>query len=40
VTSGDVTKTHYSFLDGTNEKWPIVRGWVDWVDAAAARGPE
>jgi integrase len=39
VASGDVTKTHYAFLDGTHEKWALMQGWVDWVDAAAARGP-
>jgi len=38
VVSGDVTKTHYSFLDGSNAKWPLMQGWCAWVDKAAARG--
>ena len=38
VNSGDVTREHYSFLTGEHEKWPTIRGWVEWVDAAAARG--
>ena len=33
VAPGDVTAEHYAFLDGTHEKWPLVRGWCDWVDA-------
>ena len=39
VKSGDVTKEHYAFRDGTHRKWPIMRGWCAWVDAAAERGP-
>lgn len=33
VKSGDVTAEHYSFLSGTHHKWPVMRGWVAWVDA-------
>ena len=35
VVSGDITRTHYSFRDGTHRKWPIMRKWCDWVDAQA-----
>jgi integrase len=33
VKSGDVTAEHYAFLQGTHNKWPIMRGWCAWVDA-------
>lgn len=39
VVSGDVTKEHYMFLSGEHKKWPTMRGWAEWVDAAASRGP-
>jgi integrase len=26
---------HYRFLDGTDEKWPLISGWCDWVDEHA-----
>ncbi len=35
VVSGDVTRTHYSFRDGTHKKWPLMKGWCAWVDAQA-----
>ncbi|MGA2493232.1 MAG: integrase family protein [Roseiarcus sp.] len=38
VNSGDVTREHYSFLTGEHEKWPTIRGWVEWVDTAVAHG--
>jgi integrase len=38
IVSGDVTASHYMFVSGTHVKWPIMRGWVDFVDAAARRG--
>ena len=38
VASGDVTVNHYRFTDSKNKKWPLVRGWCDWVDAATERG--
>ncbi len=37
VISGDVTAEHYAFLTGKHKKWPIMRGWCDFVDAAVAR---
>lgn len=36
IPSGDVTVEHYAFLTGTHEKWPIMRGWTNWVDDQAA----
>lgn len=36
VASGDVTATHYSFLSGTHEKWPLMNGWVTFVDKCEA----
>jgi integrase len=38
VVSGDVTASHYMFVNGEHVKWPIMRGWTDFVDAAAERG--
>jgi integrase len=31
VQSGDVTATHYAFLDGTHAKWLLMKGWCDWI---------
>lgn len=36
VPSGDVTAEHYAFLENVRDKWPMMRGWVDWVDAVSA----
>jgi integrase len=38
IKSGDVTAEHYSFLSGMHEKWPVMVGWCEFVDAAAKRG--
>lgn len=31
--SGDVTRAHYALHDGSHFKWPIMRTWVDAVEA-------
>jgi integrase len=36
VEPGDVTIEHYMFVTGEHVKWPIMRGWCDWVDDQAS----
>ena len=36
VPSGDVTAAHYSLHDGRHFKWPVMRRWVDEVEAQVA----
>ena len=35
IISGDVTRTHYLFGDGSHEMWPILRGWCNWIEECA-----
>lgn len=32
VASGDVTREHYRLTTGQHEKWPVMQGWVAWVN--------
>lgn len=36
IRSGDTTREHYRLTTGTHKKWPVARGWCDWVDRWAA----